>query len=91
MSDNDFLKRELVGAYTAEVLLNILSNQMPFCLFVQKIQWLTWRLNLLGLQWSWNMLKIGKTIHCIDLIQEGITLPYNVIEHDLSIGEIIFS
>ena len=81
-SDNDFLKRSLVSNYTKEVLKKRLeqSNKLLFLRTTNSINsdWVKFELRYYE--------SLGKDIRCINLLNDGVKLPYSCLDFDLDSG-----
>ena len=88
-SDNDFLKRSLVSDYTKEVLKRRIE-QSDYLFFIRTDNSMTGeKVNSPWIEMELEYSKsIGKDIYYIDLIEDGIKLPYKLLSHNLMDGKI---
>lgn len=88
-SDNDFLKRSLASKYTKEVLKKRIE-QSDKLLFIRTSNSMTG----LNLNSPWIELELehcnalGKPVYCINLINDGVKLPYILLKQNLADGTI---
>jgi hypothetical protein len=84
-SDNDFLKRSLVSDYTKEVLKRRIE-QSDCLFFIRTNNSMTGeKVNSEWIEMELEYSKeIGKQIYYIDLLNDGVKLPYNLLNHNLT-------
>ena len=91
-SDNDFLKRSLVSDYTKEVLKKRIE-QSDCLFFIRTSNSMTGdKVNSTWIEMELEHSEaIGKEIKYIDLVNDGVILPYKLLPHNLADGKIDWS
>ena len=91
-SDNDFLKRALVSEYTKEVL-KVRIAQSDYLFFIRTDNSMTRdKINSPWIEMELDHAEeLNKDICYIDLLNDGVKLPYRLLAHNLENGQIEWS